>query len=330
MKRKLGSLGIIAVFIAGLVATRGIEATSAGPQIRPSISFEGLAALVRSEAFDRGVVVLVDPTRATLQPNLPAHHAMLAVPMSAVKSGTPDSFTDATKTIGVWELANVRVELRTSATGPLRPVRTAPSVTHPRTPEEWRDVKWIVDMKALAGSSEIRSTLMTATDLRGSALSARVALGAGTIEATRPPEPFSQSEVRFLVLRGLTPARPVQQAVTQKLLYTPDAAESLAIVLHPSDRSAPRTIELKASADEIPISVSNHTTMNTLVNGEMPQQGVHSLAFYDLLATPAKTPVIPSALVPYPETRTLASPGFFCDGNWYLFTSSSGKDSSVP
>ncbi len=322
MNKRLALWGIAVSVVTMLVGGAGVTAVNAGSEIRPAISFEGLVALVRSQTFDRGAVVLVDPTGATLQANLPPHHAMLTIPMSAVQSGTPGSFTDASKTTGVWDIANTRIEFQTTATGRLRPIRSASSVTHPRTAEEWRDVKWIVGMESLAGSSEIRSDLMTATDLRGSMLNGRVALGAGTIEATRPPEPWSQSEVRFLVLKGLTSGRPVQQAATQRLLYTPDAAQSFTIVLYPSDGGLARRIELKATGETTPISVSNHTTMNTLVNGDMPQQGVHFFAYYDLLATPAKMPVIPTSLVPYPSTSTAASPGFFCMGDPPMFTSS--------
>ena len=323
MKRKCAVLAIATIVAVATIAANSPRVASGDPLIRPSVTFEGLAALVRSEAFDRGAVVLVDPTRSTLQSHLPAHHAMLTIPMSAVKSGTPDGFADAEQRVGVWELANASVSFETSATGPLRPMRTAANVTHPRTAEEWRDVKWLINMDAVAGSSEIRSSLMTAADLRGSGLNARVALGAGTIEATVPSEPYSQSEVRFLPLHGLTNGRPFQQAGTRRLLYTPDAARSFAIVLQPSNGGAPRKIELRPTAERITINISNHTTMDTLTNGEMPQRAVHFLSYFDLLAKPVTTALVPSSLVPYPSTTTAASPGFFCDGSWFpSFTSS--------
>ena len=249
--------------------------------------------------------------------------------MAAVESGTPDAFADVEHRIGVWELANYRVELNTSASkGPLRPVQTAATVTYPRSSEEWRDVKWMVSMEKLVGSGlgGIRSDLMTSTDLRGSMLSARIALGAGTVEATEPPEPWNQNEQRFLVLKGPTPGRPFQQAATQRTLFKPEPSESFLIILRPSDGGPVREIELKAAVSEIPITISNHTTMDTLLNHESPHQAVHSMAFYDLLATPAKTPLIPSALVPYPTTHTAASPGFFCPGDWFVFTSSFEKE----
>jgi len=316
-------LGVIGILIAGSIATRNIAATSAGSQIRASISFEGLAALVRSPGFDRGAVVLVDPTRSTLQRDLPPHHAMLAIPMSAVKSGTPDSFKDAEKTTGVWELANYRVEFRSSANAaPVRPTRTAETVTYPRTAEHWRDVKWIVSMERLVGSGlgNIRSDLMTSADLRGSMLSARVSLIGGSVEATEPAEPWNQNEQRFLPLKGAIADRPIQQAATQRILYRPEPAATFQIVLLPSDGSAVRVIELHGGPSEIPITISNHTTMDTLLNHESPHQAVHFLAFYDLLATPAKAPVIPTSLVPYPSTRTEASPGYFCPGDGPMFT----------
>ncbi|MBY0493814.1 MAG: hypothetical protein K2Y23_06330 [Cyanobacteria bacterium] len=313
-------MGFAAALATGIVVAGGTgTAMNEGQMIRAAISFEGLVALVRSPNFDRGAVVLVDPTRSAYQPHLPSHHAMLTIPMSAVRSGTPDSFTDSTKTIGVWELANTRIEFESSATGSLRPVRTAADVTHPRTIEDWRDVKWIADMKSLAGTSEIRPSVMTAADLSSAGLNARVTLSAGTIEAVRPPEPFNRSEVRFLVLKGLTAGQPMQQAVTQSLLYTPSKAQSFAIVLRGSDGTV-RRIELRATGEKTPISISNHTTMDTMMDGEMPREGVHFFAYYDLLATPTKTPVIPTALVPYPATNTAASPGFYCSGDPPQFT----------
>jgi hypothetical protein len=330
MRIRISLLGIVVVLLAAFaLENRSLKAVEAGTQIRPVIGFEGLVALIRSQAFDRGAVVLVDPTRATLHRDLPAHRAILTIPMAAVKSGTPDAFADAEHRIGLWELKDYRVEFGSSAAaGPLRPIETASSVVHPRTANEWRDVKWIVSMDRLVGEGRggIRSHLMTSTDLRNSILSARVSLGAGTIEATEPAAPWNQNEVRFLVLKGLTSDRPVQQAATQKLLYKPQQAESFRISLKPSDGGLTREIELKATGGEIPISISNHSTMDTLMNHEFPHQALHFLAYYDLLATPAAAPVVPTSLVPYPTTRTEASPGFFCMGDPPMFTWSFEND----
>ena len=143
MRIRNSVLGTVVCFLAMfLFEDRGLSAVATGVQIRPVIGFEGLVALVRSQAFDRGAVVLVDPTRATLHRELPSHHAMLKVPMSKLKSGAPDSFADAEHTISVWELADYHVEFAAlSNAGPLRPIETAASITHPRTAAEWRDVK---------------------------------------------------------------------------------------------------------------------------------------------------------------------------------------------
>ncbi len=320
-------LGIVVLAFAatGTLPRFGHDARASAPT-KVAVSLEGLMALIHSPAFDRAAVVAVDATRATLRRDLPAHRPLLSIPLHAVRNAVPDEYADAGHTIGLWGIANMQVSFRTSAADRrIRSVRTADGVRYPRTAEDWRDVKWLIEMDRLVGLGlgRVKDEVLSA-DPRTTIVAARIGLEGGTLEATEPPEPWNQGETRFLALRGLTSERPAQQAVTQRILFTPDADDTIHIVLTPFGGGATRVIEIQAAGETTPVTISNHSTSPTLLNAhhDNPPQAVHFLAFYDLLATRASQPVIPSGLVPFPDVRTSATPGLFCPGDWPSFTGS--------
>lgn len=319
---------VLSVVMLGSATAYGTRSASVGHSSlsQVDVSFEGLMALVRSSAFDQASVLVVEATHATLRRDLPPHRPILVIPVAAVRGARPDSYADAQHTLGVWNLQNQDVSFRRVASGlnsRIRPVRTADGVQYPTSPAEWRDVKWIVDMDRLvgAGRGRVKDEFMTKKDLRDTVVASRVTLESGTLASTEPAEPWNRGEMRFLPLQGQPAARPYQQAATHRLVFTPDIDSTLRIVLSPFDSSPVRELELLPTAAPVHVTISNLPTVSHLLNAhhDEPPQAVHFLAFYDLLATPAAEPVVPSALVPYPSVRTTATPGAFCPGDWPSF-----------
>jgi hypothetical protein len=303
-RRNLGWLLCVAIMSVGLVARAQV-----GPRptsVRTQVGLHGLVALATTDEWDRVLALVLDTARVE-HAAVAQHHPVLIMPMDAVAMGAPDSF-DANGH-AIWELKGLDVWFeRPERVDPrIVPIHTAGGVEYPTTREEWRDVRWIADLERLIGreAATVNPRYVTGTLSGDGRVAARIHLDGGTLEASEPAAPHNAEVFQFLPLRGAID-HPIQQPLTDRIVFTPTPSHGLRIVLKPSDGRPTRTVELKTTMDAIPIEIASLPTAPARAVAGTAGEASHFEAFYDLLDTPADKRLIPGSPIPV-ATATAAA-----------------------
>jgi hypothetical protein len=249
-----------------------------------SIVFTGLCALVTDGQHGSGQVLLVDAKAVgeVRGMELPEHSATLAVSLSslvnadssgpdrvvtAAWSGAPvrDSSAMADQ-LGLWDLkgTEVRILVPGGTGGGLQVFDAAAGASSwpaaprdPNDPDGWRDLRFIADMKPLAGDSQIDPALVASNEAGlPRAVATRIRLDTGVLEAGMPSAPDHRDETfDFADANGRSRLR---QALTDSLRWNLDTnAAAVVIEIRPISGGPTRRLVLKPSATRHAIFVSN-------------------------------------------------------------------------
>jgi hypothetical protein len=287
-----------------------------------SIVFTGLCALVTDGERGPGQVLLVDAhgvgeVRGVV---LPEHSATLAVRLDSLanpeSSGPTRVVTGGSsmvEQIGLWDLkgSEVRIVTQGASGGGLRTFHAPAGTTswpappqNPSDPTSWRDLRFVADMKPLAGDSRVDPALVSGQD--GSSLpravATRVYLDDGVVEAGIPSEAAHRDG---LFVFNDADGRPrLRQALTDSLRWNLDTeAEAVVIEIRPVAGGEAKRLVLKPSASRHDVFVSNlpaastsHETHRAVSVDEMA--ALHFGVYYKLLRRQPDDQPVPRLLIP--------------------------------
>ncbi len=288
-----------------------------------SIAFTGLCALVVDGNGRPADVLLVDAKGVGEVGGmvLPAHAPTLVVSLSSLanaqtssptrvvtawpgrgsSSSSPDSrgFREAEQ-IGFWDLTGsevrIRVEGREGAGVALfQPLGGESSWPEPprdvNDPASWRDIRFVANMKSLAGDGRVETAPSTAegglaeTLPRG--VAARIHLDAGRLEAGMPSRPTFRHEV--FEFRGAAGESRLRQALTDTFRWSLDADVSTVVIeIVPLAGGAPKRLVLTPNATPHSLFISNLPAENQLADAHHAMSdedmgALHFGAYYALL-----------------------------------------------
>jgi hypothetical protein len=242
-----------------------------------SIVFTGLCALVTGADQRPAQVLLVD-ARALGQA-LPEHAPTLVASLGIVansESSAPDRVVAAVpgvgfgslEQIGIWDLTGTEVRIRVpGARGGVELYEPAEGASAwPRAPrpsdgvEAWRDLRYVPDMRRLAGDGRIDPALVGESGSTTVSLPPRVAsrivLDTGLLEAGAPSQKvFRESTFDFGVAGGESRAT---QAVTDAVRWTVETpGQAVVLEIVPVDGRPVRRLVLAARSGLNELFVSN-------------------------------------------------------------------------
>jgi hypothetical protein len=285
-----------------------------------SIVFTGLCALVTDGERGPGQVLLVDAhgvgeVRGVV---LPEHSATLAVSLDSLanpeSSGPTRVVTGGSsmvEQIGLWDLkgSEVRIVTQGSSGGGLRKFHALPGRTswpappqNPHDPAGWRDLRFVADIKALAGDGRVDPALVSEQD--GSALpravATRIYLDDGVVEAGIPSE--SAHRDGLFAFGGADGKPKLRQALTDSLRWNLDTdAEAVVIEIRPVGGGETKRLVLKPSASRHDVFVSNlpvamaHEAHHAMSPEEMA--ALHFGVYYKLLRRQPEEQPLPRLLI---------------------------------
>jgi hypothetical protein len=288
-----------------------------------SIVFTGLCALVMDGKGGAGQMLLVDAKGVgeVRGVELPEHAATLVVSLSSLAnaetsrpdrvalSGGAPAESGSPEQIGLWDLAGsvLRIRVQGERESELRVFRPADGSSSwpepPRDvndPAEWRDPRYVAQMKSLAEDSRIDPSLVV-DEARASAalpasVAARIYLEGGVIEGAMPSHATHRDDL-FEFRPGPIDHR-LRQALTDSVRWTLDPTDSVvAIEITPAAGGPSRRLVFKPGALQHTAFVSNLPVENVgshahhaVSEGEMA--ALHFGAYYKLLMyKPAVTPL---------------------------------------
>jgi hypothetical protein len=247
-----------------------------------SIVFTGLCALVTDGERGPGQVLLVDAqgvgeVRGVL---LPEHSPTLAVSLDSLVnpelSGPTRVVTGGStmvEQIGLWDLkgSEVRIVAQGASGGGLRTFHALPGATswpappqNPHDPVGWRDLRFVADMKPLAGDGRVDPALVSGQDgsVLPPAVATKIYLDDGVIEAGIPSE--SAHRDGLFVFNDASGQPRLRQALTDSLRWNLDTdADVVVIEIRPVAGGATKRLVLKPSASRHDVFVSNLPVANT-------------------------------------------------------------------
>jgi len=294
-----------------------------------SIVFTGLCAVVTDGQHASGQVLLVDaPGVGEVRGmKLPEHSPTLAINLASLVNADSSSPTRVVTAwpgavlldsangssgamvgqLGLWDLRGSEVHILVqggSGTG-LRAFHAPPGTSSwpsppqkPHDPAGWRDLRFVADMKPLAGDGQIDPALVSANNDAGlpGAVASRIYLDTGLLEAGIPSEPAHRDDVfEFDDASGQPRLR---QALTDSLRWNLDTdAAAVVIEIRPVAGGPAKRLVLKPSASRHDVFVSNlpmentpHDSRHAMSSEEMA--ALHFGAYYKLLQhQPADQPL---------------------------------------
>jgi hypothetical protein len=287
-----------------------------------SIVFTGLCALVTDAGHGSGQVLLVDaqgigevggvllpehaPTLVLSLDNLvnaetsQPTRVVAAWPVEGVRSaGSGQPVAGAIGQLGIWDLtgSEVRIRVQGGSEGGLR-------VFHPRhgtsswpapprdanDAQAWRDLRFVADMKALAGDARVDPALVDGAHDAGRwprAIASRIHLDAGIVAAGIPSQGAHRGDL--FEFRGLDGRPRLRQALTDTIrwsLVTP--AEAVVIEIERVADGSVKRLVLKPSATGHTAYVSNLPSENVPASAHHATSSeemaaLHFAAYYELL-----------------------------------------------
>ena len=288
-----------------------------------SIVFTGLCALVTDGERASGQMLLVNaPGVGEVRGvRLPEHAPTLVISLASLanpESSRPNRIVTAwpgavagesagmVEQLGLWDLrgAEVRVRvqgekgagLRTSRAASGRSSWPAPPASG-NDPEGWRDLRFVADMKPLAGDGRIDPTLVADDDagLPG-AVAARIHLDAGIVEGAIPSQTIFRDDV--FEFRGADGLPKLRQALTDSVSWSLDTDAAVVLIeISPAAGGpatqlvlTPRTARHQIFVSNLPVENLPHAAHQSMSVEEMA--ALHFGVYYKLLRQrPADEPL---------------------------------------
>jgi hypothetical protein len=304
-----------------------------------SIVFTGLCALVTDGDRAPAEVLLVD-AQGVGRVNgvlLPEHSPTLVVSLNSLANAETSDPTrviagsqvggSSVEQLGLWDLtgSEVRIRVQGGQSQALRLFRpTDGSSSWPDPPragndsQSWRDLRFVADMKALAGDGRINPALVGNGNLAAElpkAVSARIRLDAGLLEAGIPSQESYRDDVFEFAGTGAPPR--LQQAVTDTIRWSLDSdASGVVIEITPVAGGPAKRLVLAPSAKMHTLYVSNlpsenvHPDSHHAVTSEQ-MAALHFGAYYELLYVKPSERALPRPSLPERRTTGMAG-GPFC------------------
>jgi hypothetical protein len=284
-----------------------------------SIAFTGLCALVTDGDRGPAQVLLVD-AKGIGSVNgvvLPEHAPTLIVSLSSLvnaQSSNPTrvivgaprrDVTDAGALgdqIGLWDLtgAEVRIRVQGRENGTLELSKAPDGSMWPEPPRNvndagaWRDLRYVADMKNLVGDGRIRPALVGSNADLPSAVSARIQLDGGRLEAGIPSLEIYRDDVFEFESKKASGFR---QALTDTIRWGLES-DAAAVVVEITTASGPtKRLVFAPSTQPHSLFVSNLPTENPDAQSHHAMSGdemaaLHFGAYYKLLMIePAEGPL---------------------------------------
>jgi hypothetical protein len=309
-----------------------------------SIVFTGLCALVMDGKGGAGQMLLVDAKGIgeVRGVELPEHAATLVVSLSSlanaetsgpdrvalsggapVRSGSPEQ-------IGLWNLAGSELRIRVQGErGPalrlFEPAAGRSSWPEPprdvNNPTEWRDPRYVAQMKWLAEDGRIDSSLLVddarASDSLPRSVAARIYLEGGMVEGAIPSNATHRDDL-FEFRTGPADSR-LRQALTDTVRWTLDSTDGVvSIEITPVTGGHTRRLVFKPGALQHTAFVSNLPVENVASHthhaiSEEEMAALHFGAYYKLLMNrPAFTPLPFLSTTAISRGRTGMMGSIFC------------------
>ncbi len=275
-----------------------------------SIVFTGLCAVVTDGQHASGQVLLVDAQGVgeVRGMTLPEHSPTLAISLESLVNAESSSPTRVVTTwpgaasldaadggsaamvgqLGLWDLtgSEVRILVQGGSGGGLRAFDAAAGTSswpapppRPNDPAAWRDLRFVADMKPLAGDGQIDPALVSADNDAGlpSAVASRIYLDTGLLEAGIPSHPAHRDDVfEFDDASGQPRLR---QALTDSLRWSLDTdAAAVVIEIRPVAGGPAKRLVLKPSTSRHDVFVSNLPMENA------PHDGRHAMSIEEMAA----------------------------------------------
>jgi hypothetical protein len=305
-----------------------------------SIVFTGLCALVTDSERASGQVLLVDApgvgeVRGVL---LPEHAPTLVVSLASLanpESSRPSrvvtawpgqvtgTSTGMVEQLGVWDLRGAEVRIRVQGESILglhtfQAASTSSSWPDPprdaNDPAGWRDLRFIAEMKPLAGDGRIDPALV-ANEV-GSlprAVAARIHLDAGIVEAAIPSQTAFRDDV--FEFRGAGELPKLRQALTDTLRWSLDTDAAVVVIeIRPATGGPAKQLVLTPSATRHELFVSNlpvenvaHSAHHAVSAEELA--ALHFGAYYKLLRNRPSDEPLPRRWAPSVASRGTGNMG---------------------
>jgi hypothetical protein len=316
-----------------------------------SIVFTGLCALVTDGDRGPAQVLMVDARRvgeiggAVLPPHAPTLVASLrglanaetsnpSRVVAASQGASPaGAATGSVDQIGIWDLtgSEVRVRVPGGQRAGLRVFRPSPGVSSwpspPRDvddPDSWRDIRFLANMRTLAGDGRVDPALVghdgDATSDLPRSVAARVYLEGGSVEAGMPSQRIFRNQLfEFRTARGELRLR---QALTDTIRWSLESdAGPIVLEIIPVAGGPAKRLVFTAGVEPYAIYVSNLPAEDDShhvhsVSGD--QAALHFRAYYKLLRNVPQDEPAPQ-LGPAPAVRTGAGMAGtrFCPPVWF-------------
>lgn len=315
--------------------------------IAVTVVFTGLCALVTGGERAPGQVLLVD-TKGLGEVGgveLPDHYPTLVVSLSSLanaETSGPDRVLTAgpggssaglgsitADQIGVWDLTGSNVRIRVQGddrTGVdlSPPSGRASSWPEPprdaNDPEAWRDLRFVADMRTLAGDGRIDPSLIGGIEADGSklprAVAARFHLNGGRLDAAIPSQATYRDDVFEFRAVGNEPR--LRQALTDTLSWTLDSdAPAVVIEIIPVTGGPVKRLVLARSTLPHRVFVSNLPAENTHRHAHDAQTeaqlaALHFGTYYELLKVKPAARPLPLLWMARPQPATGAMGPLIC------------------
>ncbi|HEY7924396.1 MAG: hypothetical protein ACHP85_02930 [Burkholderiales bacterium] len=283
-----------------------------------SIAFTGLCALVTDGDRSPAQVLLVDAKGIGTVNGvlLPEHAPTLVVSLSSLANagssnptrvivGAPRRDANAGALgdqIGLWDLtgAEVRVHIQGRGSESLELSKTPERSTWPEPPHNvndpgaWRDLRYIADMKSLAGDGRIHPALIGPGSGLPSAVSARIQLDGGRLEAGIPSLEIYRDDVFEFKGKQSTGLR---QALTDTIRWSLESDAAAVIVEITTAGGQAKRLVFAPSTQPHSLFISNLPTENPDAKAHHAMSvdemaALHFGAYYKLLMNePADGPL---------------------------------------
>ena len=308
--------------------------------IAVTVVFTGLCALVTGGDRAPGQVLLVDAKGLGEigGVELPDHAPTLVVSLSSLanaETSRPDRVLTAwpgnsslagvaaiaADQIGVWDLTGSEVRIRVQGDDRTGVDLSSPSGREsswpepPRDandPEAWRDLRFVADMRALAGDGRIDPSLIAGIEADGQklprALAARFHLSGGRLDAAIPSQATYRDEVFEFRAAGSAPR--LRQALTDTLSWTFESdAPAVVIEIIPVAGGPARRLVLAGSTLPHRVFVSNLPAANTHGHAHTSQTeaqlaALHFGIYYELLKVKPSVRPLPLPWMTRPRPAT--------------------------
>lgn len=305
-----------------------------------SVAFTGLCALIGDGDGKPGEILLLDARGVgeVRGVTLPGHSPTLVVSLNdlanpdssrptRVVAGRP-SQTGRVDQLGLWDLTGSDVRIRAQGGGGnglqfFRPAKDETSWPEPprnvRDPASWRDLRFVADMKTLAGDGRIDPAFTgdSAQDRLPRSVAARIHLDAGLLQGAIPSQETYRDDV--FEFRSDGTGRALRQALTDTIQWTLQTeAAAVVIEITPVGGGPAKRLLLGPSASPHRLYVSNLPAENP--SHEAAHQGMsdeemgalHFGAYYTLLLNEPADKPLPALWRPLGDRKGAGVGPVFC------------------